>query len=67
MFAKQVFSSLLYKNGINIAQSQFLRTLHVSNVLKKVEDRKEMLASMPVKDEGTTGEKSIDIDTLLKK
>lgn len=33
----------------------------------KAEDRKEMLASMPAKDEGTAGEKSVDIDTLLGK
>lgn len=37
------------------------------NTLHKVEDRKEMLASLPAKDEGTAGEKSIDIDNLLTK
>jgi len=36
-------------------------------MLCKVEDRKEMLASLPKKDEGTAGEKSIDIDSLIFK
>uniref|UniRef100_A0A0K8TSA4 Putative mitochondrial ribosomal protein s11 n=1 Tax=Tabanus bromius TaxID=304241 RepID=A0A0K8TSA4_TABBR len=34
--------------------------------LRKVEDRKEMLASLPAKDEGTVGERAVDIDTLIK-
>lgn len=33
----------------------------------KAEDRKEMLASIPHKDEGTQGEKSIEIDSVLLK
>uniref|UniRef100_A0A1L8ED79 Putative 28s ribosomal protein s11 mitochondrial n=2 Tax=Haematobia irritans TaxID=7368 RepID=A0A1L8ED79_HAEIR len=41
--------------------------LHTTSTLMKAEDRKEMLASMPAKDEGTAGEKSVDIDTLLGK
>lgn len=41
--------------------------LHTSVVMRKVEDRKGMMASMPEKDEGTSGEKSIDIDTLIQK
>lgn len=41
--------------------------IHTSACLKKVEDRKEMLASMPAKDEGTIGEKSVDIDTLMNR
>ncbi|CAD6994792.1 28S ribosomal protein S11, mitochondrial [Ceratitis capitata] len=40
---------------------------HTTTFLKKVEDRKGMMASLPAKDEGTTGEKSIDIDTLIQK
>ncbi|EDV93853.1 28S ribosomal protein S11, mitochondrial [Drosophila grimshawi] len=39
--------------------------LHTSAFLAKAEDRKEMLASLPAKDEGTIGEKSVDIDTLI--
>lgn len=41
--------------------------VHTNAALRKAEDRKEMLASMPAKDEGTAGEKSVDIDTLLGK
>ncbi|EDW58917.2 uncharacterized protein mRpS11 [Drosophila virilis] len=41
--------------------------IHTSAFLSKSEDRKEMLASMPAKDEGTIGEKSVDIDTLLNR
>lgn len=33
--------------------------------LREVEDRKEMLKSMPKKDEGTAGERLVDIDTLI--
>lgn len=47
----------------NIQGQQFTTT----NKLYKVEDRKEMLASLPAKDEGTAGEKSIDIDNLFTK
>lgn len=32
---------------------------------REVEDRKEMLKSMPRKDEGTAGEKLLDIDTMI--
>lgn len=41
--------------------------LHTSACLAKAEDRKEMLASLPAKDEGTVGEKSVDIDTLINR
>jgi len=41
--------------------------IHTSAFMRKVEDRKEMLASMPAKDEGTIGEKSVDIDTLINR
>lgn len=41
--------------------------IHTSVILRKAEDRKEMLASLPAKDEGTAGEKSVDIDTLLNR
>lgn len=33
--------------------------------LREVEDRKEMLKSLPTKDEGTAGEKVLDIDTMI--
>lgn len=40
--------------------------IHTSSYLLKAEDRKEMLASMPVKDEGTEGERTISIDNLIQ-
>ncbi|XP_055376508.1 30S ribosomal protein S11 [Condylostylus longicornis] len=42
-------------------------TISTSSLLCKVEDRKQMLASLPKIDEGTAGEKSIDIDSLIQK
>lgn len=41
------------------------RSIYTTNIRFKTEDKKQMLASMPVKDEGTVGEKVIDIDTLV--
>ncbi|XP_017849265.1 28S ribosomal protein S11, mitochondrial [Drosophila busckii] len=41
--------------------------IHTSANLRKAEDRKEMLASLPAKDEGTVGERSVDIDTLINR
>uniref|UniRef100_A0AAG5CQL3 28S ribosomal protein S11, mitochondrial n=1 Tax=Anopheles atroparvus TaxID=41427 RepID=A0AAG5CQL3_ANOAO len=42
-----------------------VRNVHRSATLCKVEDRKAMLASLPTKDEGTIGERSIDIDSMI--
>lgn len=59
------------KNLILNKQLSVFRVLsngvHTSRPCLKAEDRKEMLASMPVKDEGTEGEKTISIDTLIQK
>ena len=41
--------------------------LHTSGASLKSEGRKEMLASMPVKDEGTEGERTISMDSLIQK
>jgi small subunit ribosomal protein S11 len=41
--------------------------VHTSRACLKAEDRKEMLASMPVKDEGTEGERAISLDQLIQK
>lgn len=67
MSIKTLASALLLNVRRNVIQNQHSASLHISSVMKKAEDRKEMLASMPAKDEGTAGEKSIDIDTLLGK
>lgn len=45
----------------------FASNFHTTRTCLKAEDRKEMLASMPAKDEGTEGEKSISIDQLIQK
>lgn len=41
--------------------------IHTGYPLFKAEDRKQMLASVPKKDEGTVGEKAIAIDSLITK
>ena len=43
----------------------FIREFHIHDVNRKGEDRREMLASMPARDEGTEGEKGIDIDSSI--
>ncbi|XP_027216563.2 small ribosomal subunit protein uS11 [Penaeus vannamei] len=42
------------------------RPLHGAALLRKAEDRKEMLASMPARDEGTEGEAAVDVDANLR-
>ncbi|XP_030748451.1 uncharacterized protein LOC115876704 [Sitophilus oryzae] len=43
------------------------RTVFTTGVnFREVTDRKEMLKSLPVADEGTAGEKSIDVDSLIQ-
>ncbi|PSN43165.1 hypothetical protein C0J52_09897 [Blattella germanica] len=42
------------------------RELHLSGPQRKGEDRREMLASMPARDEGTDGEKGISIDAVKR-
>jgi hypothetical protein len=43
------------------------RDFHVYGPHKKSEGRREMYASLPVKDEGTDGEKGVDIDSIIKR
>ncbi|XP_012260645.2 28S ribosomal protein S11, mitochondrial [Athalia rosae] len=43
------------------------RNLHATAKCQKAEDKKAMLASLPPKDEGTAGEKSIQIDQIMSK
>lgn len=67
MSLKTIGNAILQHARRNVIQNQQIVLLHTSSVVRKAEDRKEMLASMPAKDEGTAGEKSVDIDTLLGK
>jgi hypothetical protein len=43
------------------------RDFHVYGPHKKSEGRREMYASLPVRDEGTDGEKGVDIDSIIKR
>lgn len=51
----------------NVPQSQIcVRNFTVTQLkLREVDDRKEMLRSLPKKDEGTAGERLLDIDTMI--
>lgn len=42
------------------------RDFHIYGPSRKGEDRREMYASLPARDEGTDGEKGVDIDSALK-
>lgn len=42
-------------------------SIHTSGVYLKADDRKNMLASVPKKDEGAEGEKTISLDSLIQK
>lgn len=45
-------------------------SIHTTNTLLKNErmaGRKEMLASLPARDQGTAGESNIDMDSLIQK
>lgn len=60
----------IFNTVVCIAPSVFmerLRTFHCGLPRRKAEDRREMLASLPAKDEGTEGERSVDIDSLIKR
>lgn len=41
--------------------------LHTTVVASKSEDRRQMKASLPAKDEGTLGERTANIDAILTK
>uniref|UniRef100_A0A6P7H7J6 28S ribosomal protein S11, mitochondrial n=1 Tax=Diabrotica virgifera virgifera TaxID=50390 RepID=A0A6P7H7J6_DIAVI len=59
-----LFKNLLLQSHKAVhARSLFTSTLNLRDVV----DRKEMLRSMPAIDEGTHGEKSIDIDSAITK
>jgi small subunit ribosomal protein S11 len=62
----QNFKNLILSNHFGVFRV-LSNSVHTSRPCLKAEDRKEMLASMPVKDEGTEGEKTISIDTLIQK
>jgi hypothetical protein len=46
---------------------QNFRGFHNYGPRRKNEDRREMYASLPARDEGTDGEKGVDIDMAIKR
>jgi hypothetical protein len=46
---------------------QNFRELHIYGPRRKSEDRRIMYASLPARDEGTAGEKGVDIDSVIKR
>lgn len=60
-----------FGRGISAKDSSFPfkqhpRWLRTSCCLQKSEDRRSLLASMPARDEGVEGEKSVDLDAALR-
>lgn len=60
-------SALPVANGIQPIVIQTAAALHSSARLCKAEDRRQMKASLPAKDEGTIGERTANIDSILFK
>jgi hypothetical protein len=50
--------------GVN---GQNFRDFHNYGPRRKSEDRREMYASLPARDEGTAGERGVDIDSAIKR
>lgn len=44
----------------------YTNAIHTSRTVHRGEDRKEMIKSMPVRDDGTEGEKNFSIDSLIQ-
>ncbi|KAH8383951.1 hypothetical protein KR009_011406 [Drosophila setifemur] len=59
-----LLGALRHVQRINPLQAS---SIHTAASLRKAEDRKEMRASLPAKDEGTIGERVVDIDTLINR
>ncbi|KAF4525533.1 hypothetical protein B566_EDAN015841 [Ephemera danica] len=60
-------SDLLLKSCSLCGSANVERTFYTSLPRSKSEDRREMMASLPKIDEGTAGEKSIDVDTIFSR
>lgn len=68
MFIKHILNRLpsIIEGRVNCVV--FKEYFHKSAAtLKSVDDRRQMRASMPAKDEGTAGERTFDIDSLISK
>lgn len=67
MFSNKVLNVLKFPFCSNVFfyNSKTICTSVVKN--RDVIDRKEMMRSLPIADEGTVGEKTADIDSLFRK
>lgn len=49
------------------ARKMFNRNIFTNQImLREVDDRKEMLRSLPAMDEGTAGEKALEVDSIIQ-
>lgn len=55
----------LFSHQITALRTVYGSGFHTTALCQRGEDRKEMKASMPAKDEGTEGEKNFSIDQLI--
>nr|CAD7205731.1 unnamed protein product [Timema douglasi] len=63
---KHVLKENILLNVERLCSIDIAKSFHFALPRSKSEDRREMLASLPVKDEGTDGERAVDIDSLIK-
>lgn len=58
---------MLSSSGIKAVSCLAVRSFSTSSLLRKVEDKKMMLRSLPVKDMCTEGVESVDLDAIIGK
>lgn len=59
---------LVVKSLYNLNIFNYIRNISLTAIqYRDVIDRKEMLRSLPTTDEGTVGEKAMDIDSMVRK
>lgn len=61
------YKMLLIKKNPLPQTRVLISSFHTSRGCMKTEDRKNMLASVPKKDEGAEGERSVSLDSLIQK
>nr|CAD7447659.1 unnamed protein product [Timema bartmani] len=64
---EHVLKENILLNVKKLCSLDIAKSFHFALPRSKSEDRREMMASLPVKDEGTDGEKAVDIDSLIKR
>lgn len=65
--ALKILSQNLFKDFLlkNVRRAPIFSNLHTSAALAKEGDRREMMKSFIPRDEGTRGEGTVDIDSLI--